>query len=58
VQEEQNLGGICVAFCEGEQVEVVMADVQVVDAFVREAWRHGGAVFLGLIEQDRELLNR
>jgi hypothetical protein len=58
VQEEEDLGGICVAFCKGEQVEVVMADVQVVDAFVGKAWRHGGAVFFGLAEQDRELLDR
>jgi hypothetical protein len=34
-----------------------MADIQVVDAFVGEAWRHGGVVFFCLAEQHGELLD-
>lgn len=29
MEEEKNLGGIGVSFCEGEEVEVVMSDVEV-----------------------------
>lgn len=29
VQEEEDFGGVGVAFCEGEEVEVVVADVEV-----------------------------
>jgi hypothetical protein len=58
VQEQKDLGGICVAFGEGEEVEVVVADVEVVDAFAREAWGHGRALVFGLAEQDGELLDR
>lgn len=31
VEEEEDLGGICVAFCEGEEVEVVVSDVEVLE---------------------------
>jgi len=58
VQEQQDFGRIGVAFGESEEVEVVVADVEVVDAFVGEAWWHGGAFFFGFTEQDRELLDR
>jgi hypothetical protein len=57
VQEQQDLGGVGVALGEGEQVQVVVADVEVVDALVGEARRHGGAVFFGLAEQHGELLD-
>lgn len=50
VQEQENLGGICVAFCEGEKVEVVVADVEVVDTFAGKAWWDGRALVFGLAE--------
>jgi hypothetical protein len=58
VQEQEDLGGICVSFGEGEEVKVVVADVEVVNAFAGEAWGNGRALVFGLAEQDRELLDR
>lgn len=29
MQEKEDLGGVGVAFCEGEEVEVVMTDVEI-----------------------------
>lgn len=29
MEEEEDLGGVCVSFCEGEEVEVVVSDVEV-----------------------------
>lgn len=29
MQEEENFGGVGVAFCEGEEVEVVVTDVEI-----------------------------
>ena len=29
MQEEEDFGGVGVAFCEGEEVEVVVADVEI-----------------------------
>ena len=36
MQEEEDLGGIGVAFRKGEQVEVVMADVEILSSRTRE----------------------
>jgi hypothetical protein len=58
MQEQEDLGGICVSFGEGEEVEIVVADVEVVDAFAGEAWGHGGALVFGLAEQNGKLLDR
>ena len=32
VQEEEDFGGVGVAFCEGEQIEVVVADVKILSS--------------------------
>jgi hypothetical protein len=34
VQEEEDLGGVRVAFCEGDEVEVAVADVEILQALV------------------------
>ncbi len=57
VQEEQDLSGVGVAFCEGEQVEVVVADVEVVYAFVGEAGWDGRGLVFGFAEEDGEFLD-
>jgi hypothetical protein len=57
VQEQKYLGSICVSFCESEHIEVVVADVEVVDAFAGEAGWDGGALIFGLAEQNREFLD-
>lgn len=36
MQEEEDFGGVGVTFCEGEQVKVVMADVEVLSSRRRE----------------------
>lgn len=58
VQEQQYLGGIGVSFGEGKEVEVVMADIEVVDAFAGEARRDGGAFVFGLAQENGKLLHR
>ena len=58
VKEQEDLGRIGVALGKGEEVEVVMADVEVVDAFAGEAWWDGRALLFGFAEQDRKLLDR
>ena len=35
MQEEENFGGVGVAFCKGEEVEVVVTDVEVLLAHYR-----------------------
>lgn len=35
MQEKENFGGVGVAFCEGEQVEVVVADVEILSSRTR-----------------------
>ena len=57
VQEEQDLGGVGVALGQGEEVQVVVADVEVVDALVGDARGNGGGFFFGFGEQDGELFN-
>jgi hypothetical protein len=29
VKEQEDLGGICISFCKGEEVEVVVTDVKI-----------------------------
>lgn len=36
MQKEEDFGGVGVAFCEGEQVEVVVADVEILSSRSRE----------------------
>lgn len=36
MKEEEYFGGVCVAFGEGEQVEVVVADVEILSSRSRE----------------------
>ena len=57
MQEEQDLGSIAVALGKSQDVEVVVSDVEVVDALVAEAGRDGGGLFLGVGEEDGEFLD-
>jgi len=73
VEEEEDLGGICVSFCEGKEVEVVVSYVEVlgtvsatsssrqdmthVYAFVGEAWRYCGALLFCVAQEDGELFD-
>ena len=50
VEEQENLGRIGVALGQGEEVEVVVADVEVVDAFAGEAWWDCRALVFGLAQ--------
>jgi hypothetical protein len=58
VEEEENFGGVGVAFCQGEEVEVVVADVEVVDARIGEAGWDGGGFVFGFGEENGELFDR
>lgn len=58
VQKEENFSRICVSFCKCKEVEIVVADVEIVDAFAGKAWWDGGALVFGLTEQDRKFLDR
>lgn len=57
MKEEQDLGSICVSFGDGEDVEITMSDVKVIDSFMGETWRYGGAFFFGFAEENGELLD-
>jgi len=57
VEEQENLGSIGVSFGEGEEVEVVVADVEVVDAFAGEAWWDCRALVFGLAQQNGKFLD-
>lgn len=57
VEEEEDFGRIGILFRQGQQIEVVMSDVEVVDAFVREARWYGGGLFFGFRQENGELLD-
>jgi hypothetical protein len=58
VEEQEDLGSIGVALGKGEEVKVVVADVEVVDAFAGEAWWDCRALVFGLAQQNGEFLDR
>lgn len=31
MEEEEDLGGICISFCESEEVEVVVTDIEILE---------------------------
>ncbi len=50
VEEQENLSSIAVPFGKGEEVKVVVADVEVVDAFAGEAWWDRRALVFGFAQ--------
>ena len=57
MQKQKYGRGVGVAFCEGEEVEIIVSDVEVVYPFGREAGGYGGGFFFCVGEEGGEVFD-